>query len=366
MPRMADSLVVLVNSDDMTLGLATLYGATSALSGFIETAFPDCTPPNGPSPLAISPDRSMLYAGYRGAQPAVLSFEIDYADKTLHYRGRAPLPDSMAHIATDSSGRYLFSASYASGKFAINTIDADGIAGDVLDVFDTGPRAHCVVPSKDNRTIFVSSTQSDAILRYGFDDRTGRLSPYELPAMRTRTGSGPRHFVFDAKERFAYVVNQEAGTVDVFGASSDGSGSFDSIQTVDITKPGFSGAPEAADIHLTPDGRFLYASERTSNTLSGFAVNDKTGRLTEIQKIDVPPTPRGFAIDPSGRHLLVAGQFSANIALYAIDPQTGVLTLNGTHPTGHGPNWIEILLLPIASSSSRPTIPSPSRRSVPK
>lgn len=342
---MNDSLIIVVNSDDLTLGLAALSGGRGELTEFSLTDLPDCEAPNGPSPLAISPDGRMLYVGYRGENPAVLSFEIGYEICTLTYRGRAALPGSMAHLATDRTGRFLFSASYATGVFGVSGIGADGVPGAVFETFQAGPRAHCVVPARDNRTIYVSSTESDAILAYDFDAQIGRVSPHVEPAMRTSMGAGPRHFTFDAGERFAYVVNQESGTVEVF-ESGNGKPSRQCLQSVDITGWGFAGDPEAADIHLTPDGRFLYASERTSNTLAGFAVDGATGLLTPIEKITVPPVPRGFAIDPSGRYLLIAGQLSANITQYAIDPDTGALTHMRAVPTGNGPNWIEVLPMP--------------------
>ena len=118
---------------------------------------------------------------------------------------------------------------------------------------------------------------------------------------------------------------------------------FAHLQRGDITGAGLSGAPLASDIHLTSDGRFLYASERTSNTLAGYAVDLSNGRLTEVGKVGVPPTPRGFAIDPAGRHLLVLGETSAILTVLAIDQISGALNALRRYPTGNGPNWIEVL-----------------------
>ncbi|MCY1562626.1 6-phosphogluconolactonase [compost metagenome] len=109
---------------------------------------------------------------------------------------------------------------------------------------------------------------------------------------------------------------------------------------------GFTGKPWAADLHLTPDGRFLYASERTSSTLSAFRVDASTGQLKPLGQTPTEKTPRGFAIDSSGRYLIAAGQESHSVALYAIDPATGALGKPSRISVGKNPNWIEIVDAP--------------------
>jgi 6-phosphogluconolactonase len=110
--------------------------------------------------------------------------------------------------------------------------------------------------------------------------------------------------------------------------------------------PGFTGKPWAADLHLAPDGRHLYASERTSSTISVFEVDAASGRLTTLSHTATEKTPRGFAIDPSGRFLIAAGQDSHSITVHAIDPASGALATLQRHPVGKNPNWIEIVELP--------------------
>jgi len=108
----------------------------------------------------------------------------------------------------------------------------------------------------------------------------------------------------------------------------------------------FTGQPAAADLHLTPDGRFLYASVRASNTLSAFTVEPDTGTLAPIGSTPTEEQPRGFNIDPSGRYLLAVGQRSHRMSSYRIDPGSGVLTRLKRYPTGRNPNWVEIITLP--------------------
>jgi hypothetical protein len=110
--------------------------------------------------------------------------------------------------------------------------------------------------------------------------------------------------------------------------------------------PNFDGKPAAADLHVTPDGKFLYASERTSSTVAGFRIHSGTGMLTAIGSVPTEKQPRGFNIDPSGRYLLAVGQLSHSLSSYSIDPASGRLTKLREYPMGKNPNWIEIVDLP--------------------
>ncbi len=116
------------------------------------------------------------------------------------------------------------------------------------------------------------------------------------------------------------------------------------VQTVSILPPGFGAqTPWGADLHLTPDGRFLYASERTSSTLATWRVDRASGRLTRIATTPTEKQPRGFAIDPSGHYLLAVGQLSTSLRVYRIDTRSGALAPLDEAPVGKGANWIEMV-----------------------
>jgi 6-phosphogluconolactonase len=115
------------------------------------------------------------------------------------------------------------------------------------------------------------------------------------------------------------------------------------LQVLRTQPEGF--AAKAADMHLTPDGRFLYASERGTSTLTGCRIGSD-GMLTVIGQTETETCPRGFAIDPRGRFLLAVGQESHHLSVYRIDPQTGGLHVTGRYPTAGNPNWVEIVDLP--------------------
>ena len=117
-------------------------------------------------------------------------------------------------------------------------------------------------------------------------------------------------------------------------------------QRVSALPPGFQGSPLAADLHITPDGRFLYGSERTSSTLTGFTVDPIHGTLSTIGSVPTETQPRGFNIDPSGRYLLAVGQLSHALSIHQIDAATGHLTKLNDYPMGNNPNWVEVVELP--------------------
>ncbi len=296
-------------------------------------------------PLAVSPDRRFLFAALRSEPFGAASYRIDRQTGRLSHIATAPLPGSMPYIATDQTGRYLLSASYQSAIVAVSAIDAEGRASAAaLQVLNTGPNAHCIVTDPANRFAFVPCLGGDHVMQLRFDAKTGRLSPNAPAAVSTRKGAGPRHIVLHPDGRLAFLINELDATVMSF-AFDPAAGTLAPLSTASALPAGFSGKPWAADIHVTPDGRFVYASERTSSTLAGFAVDDATGALRPIGHWPTETQPRGFAIDPRGRYLLSVGQLSNSLTAYAIDSDSGTLTPLKRYPMGANPNWVEIVEL---------------------
>jgi 6-phosphogluconolactonase len=332
--------VYVSNADSEDVSVLRLDQASGALAA-VQTVHVGGTA----MPLALAPDRRHLYVGLRSKPYRVVSFAIDPHDGRLTQQGVAPLAESIAYLSTDATGRFLFSASYGGNLLAVNLIDADGVVGAVQQTISTGPMAHAILSAPDNRYVFASVLGADAWLRLRFDASTGRLTPDPLPACLLPEKSGPRHFVFSADRRFAYLIGELDGRLHVLALD----GALDRvtpIQTVSILPPDFDVAkPWAADLHLTPDGRFLYASERTSSTLAAYRVDPESGTLASLGSYSTEQQPRGFNIDPSGDYLLAVGQLSMQIAVYRIDRETGALRLLGRYPVGRNPNWIEIIEL---------------------
>jgi 6-phosphogluconolactonase len=291
-------------------------------------------------PMAISPDKSRLYVARRSDPMAVVSLAIDPATRNLSVLGEAALPASMAYISTDHTGRFVLAASYQGAQLTVSPVGPDGVVGPVQQVVPTGPHAHAIMPSPCNRFVLATSLGGGTLKVWHLNAETGLLS--EWSTWSSRADAGPRHFRFDPSGRFVYLLHELDGTVDVLAWDAS-AGRLSPVQTVGILPPDFSGKPWAADVHLTPDGRHLYTSERTSSTLAHFTVDTASGRLTAQGHTQVETQPRGFSIDPSSRYLLVVGQLSHHLSAWAIDPETGQLRLLQRIAVGQGPNWVEIL-----------------------
>ncbi len=336
---MASTIVYVACADSQEIVVLRLDTATGALAEVQRAAVGGMV-----MPLAVSPDRRFLYASIRSEPLQVQSFGIDPLHGTLTLRGSHPLPASSCWISTDRGGRFLFSASYGGSQVAVSPIGADGVAGPAQQTLATAPNAHSIQADPSNTLAFAACLGGDVVLAYRFDARAGALEALPEPAWRTRAGAGPRHFVFHPSARFVYLLNELDAAVDALELDL-ASGRFGHIQTIGSMPPGVIGKPWAADIHLAPDGRFLYTSERRSSTLAAFAVDAKGGWLTLVGRVETEAEPRGFAIDPSGRWLLAVGQASHRLRVHAIDPATGVLSPHADLAVGRNPNWVEIVAL---------------------
>ncbi|WP_433665296.1 lactonase family protein [Nocardia sp. CA-128927] len=299
-------------------------------------------------PLAISPDRRFLYAGLRSEPFSVKTFAIDPATGRLTGLATTALPDNMAYLATDRAGRSLFSASYSGDKIAVNPISWNGTVGPQPDeVIATAPHAHSIVADPSNHHVFVAVLGGDHILQYRFDAASGRLKPNRPAAVGTELGAGPRHIVFHPNGYVAFATNELDGTLSSY-LFDPATGTLTPVSSISVLPEGFSGSPWTSDVHVTPDGRYVYVSERTSDTIAGFRVDGMPGALELLGHTPTESQPRGFAIDPHGRFLVAAGQKSNAITSYAIDHATGALTARHRVPVGRNPNWVEIIDLPAA------------------
>jgi 6-phosphogluconolactonase len=349
-----DCAVYVSNADSAEISVLRLDAANGALS-LLQTM-----PVSGSVfPLALTPDRRFLYAALRPPSPSVASFRIDPATRLLTAIGIHALPDGMCHISTDRSGRYLFAASYSDHRMSVSAISDDGVAGAATHVLPTGRHAHATLVDPSNRYLFVSNLGADAVMQLRFDAASGSLMPNEPPTFRVRPKAGPRHLVFHPNARFVYLLNELDASVDVlaFDASS---GTLSLLQTQSTLPPGFNAKPWSADLHLTPDGRFLYTSERSSSSLAAFRVDASSGRIEPLSHTTTESQPRGFNIDPSGRWLVAVGQLSHAATAYAIDPDNGSLTPVSSLPVGRNPNWVEIVEMTSHSQSADPRAQSSS------
>ncbi|WP_164940479.1 lactonase family protein [Bradyrhizobium zhanjiangense] len=346
---MAETFAYVGNADSNDISVFKMAESGEMMP--VQTAaFTGVEKPGSSTPLAITPDKRVLIAGIRSQPYLAVSFAINPKTGQLSHIGNGPLADSMANIAIDRSGKFLFSASYGGNKVALNPLQANGVVGEPKQVIPTGLNAHAVVSSPDNRFAFATNLGSDQVLSFAFDATTGTLTPSDPPAHKLPEKSGPRHFVFHPGGKFVYLVHELNGDVAAFSYDAK-SGAWTEIQRTSALPEGFNGKasdkkPWAADIHITPDGRFLYASERTTNTLTAYKVDATSGKLTTIGSVPTEKQPRGFNIDPSGRYLAAVGELSDGMTVYAINQSSGALAKLKSYPTGKKPNWVEFLSLP--------------------
>lgn len=316
-------------------------------------------------PMVVSPDRRFLYAASRSKPYTVHVYSIDRASGALAPVATAPLAESFPYISLDKTGRFLFGASYGGHVISVNAVGADGrVAAEPLQVIPVGRNAHSIRVDDTNRFVFVPTLGSDAIFLFRFDPATGRLTSSTPSVYMMKAMTGPRHFITSPDNRYVYVLSELHGTVMTLSLDAN-SGMLAEVSTASALPPdsklgpgaprGAVGAPGgppprntdndiwAADLHMTPNGRFLYATERTSSTIAAFAVDATSGKLTYLASVPTERQPRGFAIDPKGRFVVVSGEKSETVSVYAIDASAGTLKPVGKYPTGKGANWVEIV-----------------------
>jgi 6-phosphogluconolactonase len=275
----------------------------------------------------------------------VACFRIEAGTGALSLLAEAPVEESTPYLTADHAGRHLFGAAYQGDMVWVGDVDADGrLAPLPHKAIGRGKSPHHVCLSADDRIAYVAFCGEDTIKQFGFDPRTGALTPKDELTLRVEEGSRPRHLVLHTDLPVLYCIDEWAPRVNVYridpktGAlSPDGRGELGQA-------PGTSEAPHlCADLHMTPDRRFLYGSERKTSTISGFAVDPKSGALSRVETIVTEKSPRTFAIDPTGAFLIAAGQDSDHVSVYAIDRESGRLTLVARQASGACPSWVEVV-----------------------
>jgi 6-phosphogluconolactonase len=293
-------------------------------------------------PLAIGRGHTSLYAALTSEPYSVKSWAIDSNTGRLRPTQIVHAADNMTYLSVDRSGRYLLGASYFGDKISINAVDARGETTPKPQfVIPTRKHPHCIVTDPSNKFLFVPALGADAIEQYRFDEKSGRITPNRPSAVATKPGAGPRHLAFYPDGSRLFCTNELDGTVDMYRMHN--SGTLTLLSSSSAMPAGFKGKPWTADIHLTPDGRFLYASERSSSTIAAFRISN--GMLALIGHYPTELQPRGFNTDPSGRYLLAVGEKSNNLSTYEIDGRTGALRRLMRLDVGQGPNWVEIIAL---------------------
>src|SRR6266478_2221699 len=287
-PVLAGTFVYVSNAEDGDIGMYTLQADGSLQPGqrFKATKLV--------MPMAVSPDKRYLIAAVRSKPFQAYSYSIDKSSGALNLVGTGMLAESYPYIAFDRSGRFLLGASYGANQVGVNPVGADGRVGEPLQVIPTARNAHSIRTDNTNRFVFVPHLGTDQVFQFLFDEKSGRLSANTPPVLQLKQGTGPRHLITSSDNRFVYLLNELTATVSTLALDAK-TGLLSEVSTVSALPADNKlqpGAPRptpgrnvdndiwASDLHLTPNGRFLYAAERTSSTINTLGVDGATGKLT--------------------------------------------------------------------------------------
>lgn len=307
--------------------------------------FETATHTENPSYLALDPARRHLYAVNElmnlGGQPdgGVSAFAIDPATAGLTPLNQQSSQGGLAcYVSIEQTGRYALVANYAGGNVIMLPIQADGRLDPASDVVQhhgasvdpqrqKGPYAHSIITDPANRYAFAADLGIDKIVIYQMDLEKGKLLPHG--EVKVHPGAGPRHLTFHPNGRFAYLIQEINSTLTAFAYHAD-KGSFEELQTVPTLPQDFRGQNTAADVHVSPDGKFVYGSNRGHDSIVIHAIDAQRGTLTYVGHVATGgKTPRNFAIDPSGTYLLAANQDTNNVVTFRMDQASGQLQETG-------------------------------------
>jgi 6-phosphogluconolactonase len=298
-----------------------------------------------PNFLVIHPNGKFLYSvctvtGEDGKNfEAVSSFTINKNDGTLSLINQKPsFGKGACHINIDNKGKWIFVCHYNSGNMAVLPVEKDGGVGDTIQFIQDrgssvsprqkGPFVHSSLVSPDNKFVYMADLGTDKVMIYSMDQKTGKITPASKPWASTQPGAGPRHFVFHPTKSVFYLAQELNSTVSVFNRNKS-TGALNPVQTLSTLPEGFSGRNAVADIHIGPDGKYLYVSNRGHNSLAIYSIKeDGKIELTGHEPVQ-GDHPRNFLIDPDGEFLLVANMNTDNITMFKIDKSTGGLKYSG-------------------------------------
>jgi 6-phosphogluconolactonase len=353
----AATFVYVSHAEDGTIGMYTLASDGTLQAG------PRVDAGKPVMPMSVSPDKKFLFAAIRSKPFTVISYSIDRSTGALKQVSTAPLAESFPYIQVDATGRWLLGASYGAHLVSVNGIGKDGKVSEPIQVIPTARNAHAIITDRTNRFVFVPHLGTDQIFQFRFDGKSGKLAANTPPVVQLKAGSGPRHIVMSPDNKFAFLLNELMATVTTLSHDAT-TGLLTEVSSASALPAdtklmpgaprGAVGAPGqaprdtsndiwASDLHVTPDGKFLYAAERTTSSIGAFSMDAATGKLTYLSSTPTEKQPRGFRIDPKGRHMVVSGEKSDTISVYEIDRASGALKLLQQYPTGKGSNWVEIV-----------------------
>ena len=286
---------------------------------------------------------------------AVKAFAIDRKTGKLRFLNEVASGGTIpCYVALDKTGRYAMVANYGSGSVEVIEVRKAGRLGKVT-AFDQyagssvnperqeGPHAHSINVSPDNRFALAADLGLDKVFVYRFDATTGALAPNNPAFATVNAGSGPRHIAFARNGRFVYVIGEMKSNITTFAYDAR-RGILRKLQTISTLPKGYKGQSDCAEVTVSPNGKFVYGSNRGHDSIAVFAADPKKGTLTPVERVSSGgKCPRHFAMDPTGRYILVANQESDSVVVFAVDRKTGRLTATGETATVSSPACVRFV-----------------------
>ncbi len=307
-------------------------------------------------PMAVNRQQTQLYTALRSEPFCVARFAIDRTNGDLKLIDKTSLAGSMANLAIDARGKWLLGASFNQQLASLNAINDQGVIDASATTLPTNGACHCILASQDNRWLISTEFESDLLNVYRHPSQANGLQKVQQVA--TSSGSGPRHLVFSPDQSHVYVLHEMSASVASYRFDSQ-TGQLHFIAQSEALPLNALGLAKglrpseriandiarawAADIQITPNGRFIYISERTLSVMACLEVSPTTQRLRYVGHQRVERQPRSFAISQDGRYMLVSGELSDSIGLYAIDRLSGKLTLLDSAPCGEYSAWVSVV-----------------------
>lgn len=316
-----------------------------------------------PSYMVVSNDEKHVYSVCKGenGNDRISAFALNTGRLTLlntvSCGGSTP-----AYVDVDKGNKYVFVGNFGSGTLAAIPINKDGSLNDEIQVISNKgssidtirqdkPHVHCTILSPDNRFLFVTDLGTDKVQSYKLDlqKNSHPINLQDTSFINAKPGTGPRHLTFHPDGKYAYLIHEMGGLITAYNYRN---GKLKESQTVSIMPENFTGEVRAADIHVSPDGRFLYGSNRGDADEIVIYKIDKKGKLSfQGRQATLGKGPRNFAIDPTGNFLLVANQNTNNIFVFKRNKETGLLTPTGESIVAEGPACLKFFSVAQQSSS---------------
>ena len=296
--------------------------------------------------LALSPDNQFLYSihapnGFGGKEhDEIAAYKILDSEGKLGLLNRqSALGSAACYLDVDKTGKTLLVANYSTGSVASFPVRADGSLGKAATFVQhngssidasrqEAPHAHCFVISPDNRFAYAADLGLDQLLGYKLTADQARVAPNQQAFVRTVPGSGPRHLIFHPQSHRVYVINELKNSVSCF--DYDGaSGVLVERQTVSTLPEEFDGTSYCADLKITPNGKYLYGTNRGHDSIVAYRIGDDGGLTRLAIEPSLGKGPQNLAITPNGAFLLCANMPGNNVVVFRIHPENGALSAVG-------------------------------------